>query len=155
MQSKGAIRLVVILFVLACLYQLSFTWANYHQENKAAKEAAVAVEKAKLTAEYANVPENEKAYYLDSIGKERQRFYTDSITPEVVYLGNTFKEVKEKNINLGLDLKGGMNVMLQVQLQDLVKALSDYNQTPEFIAALDAAKAKSIDSRDDYITLFS
>ena len=155
MQSKGAIRLVVILFVLACLYQLSFTWANYHQENKAAKEAAAAVEQAKLTAEYANVPENEKAYYLDSIGKERQRFYTDSITPEVVYLGNTFKEVKEKNINLGLDLKGGMNVMLQVQLQDLVKALSDYNQTPEFLAALDAAKEKSIDSRDDYITLFA
>jgi len=155
MQSKGAIRFVAIVFGLACLYQLSFTWANYHQENKAVEQAAMAVENAKQTVAFANVPENEKAYYLDSVGKDRQRFYTDSITPEKVFLGFTFKEVKEKNINLGLDLKGGMNVMLQVQLQDLVNALSDYNKTPEFLAALESAREKSIDSRDDFITLFA
>ncbi|MEG0517246.1 MAG: protein translocase subunit SecDF [Bacteroidales bacterium] len=154
MQSKGAIKFVAILIALACLYQLSFTWATQNQEKKAREYAAKAVAAEKLTTAFANVNELDKAYYLDSISKDKDRFYLDSISSEKVFLGFTYKEVKEKEINLGLDLKGGMNVMLQVQLKDLIKALSDHNASPEFNKALELAQQKEITSRGDFITLF-
>ena len=154
MQSKGAIKFVAILIAVACLYSLSFTWVTSHQEKKAEEYAAAAVEAEKLSPAFAQVEEVDKAFYLDSIAKERNRFYIDSISSEKVFLGFTYKEVKEKEINLGLDLKGGMNVMLQVQLKDLVVALSDNNQSPEFVEALALAQKKELESRGDFITLF-
>ena len=155
MQSKNAIRLVAILLAIACLWQLSFTLVTKIQENKAAKYAEKAVEAYRNSAAFANVPEVDKAFYLDSIRRENNRWYIDSISSEKVYFGYTYKDVKEKEINLGLDLKGGMNVMLQVQLEDLVKALADNNQTPEFTQALALAKERSVNSRSDFITLFA
>ncbi len=155
MQSKGAIRVVAILLAIACLWQLSFTAVTKYQENKAAKYAEAAVEAAQNSAAFAKVAEDDKAFYLDSLRKVENRHYIDSISAEKVYFGYTFKDVKSKEINLGLDLKGGMNVMLQVQLKDLVKALADGNQSPEFIAALDLAQANSVNSRQDFITLFA
>ena len=155
MQSKGAIRVVAILLAIACLWQLSFTAVTKYQENKAAKYAEAAVEAAQNSAAFAKVAEGDKAFYLDSLRKVENRHYIDSISAEKVYFGYTFKDVKSKEINLGLDLKGGMNVMLQVQLKDLVKALADGNQSPEFIAALDLAQANSVNSRQDFITLFA
>ena len=155
MQSKNAIRLVAILLAIACLWQLSFTLVTKIQENKAAKYAEKAVEAYRNSAAFANVPEVDKAFYLDSISRENNRWYIDSISSEKVYFGYTYKDVKEKEINLGLDLKGGMNVMLQVQLEDLVKALADNNQTPEFTQALALAKERSVNSRSDFITLFA
>ena len=155
MQSKGAIRFVAILLAIACLWQLSFTVVTKYQENKAVKYAEAAVEAAQNSAAFAKVAEADKAYYLDSLRKVENRHYIDSISAEKVYFGYTFKDVKSKEINLGLDLKGGMNVMLQVQLKDLVKALADGNESPEFIAALELAQANSVDSRQDYITLFA
>ena len=154
MQSKGAIRLVAILLAIACLWQLSFTLVTNIHEKKAEKFAEKAAIAAQNSAAFSNVPEGEQAYYLDSIRKEQNRWYTDSISTQKVYFGYTFKEVKAKEINLGLDLKGGMNVMLQVQLQDLVKALAGENQTPEFLNALNLAKDRSVNSQSDYITLF-
>ena len=94
------------------------------------------------------------AYYLDSIRKDQNRVYIDSVSNKKVYLWNTYKDCKAKEINLGLDLKGGMNVMLQVQLQDLVRALSGDNPSPAFQQALALAKERSVNSRDDFITLF-
>ena len=154
MQSKGAIKFVAILIAVACLYSLSFTWVTSHQEKKAAEYAAAAVAAEQLSPAFANVKEVDKAFYLDSISKERNRFYIDSISSEKVFLGFTYKEVKEKEINLGLDLKGGMNVMLQVQLKDLIVALADGNQSPEFVEALALAQKKELESRADFITLF-
>ena len=155
MQSKGAIRVVAILLAIACLWQLSFTAVTKYQENKAAKYAEAAVEAAQNSATFAKVAEGDRAFYLDSLRKVENRHYIDSISAEKVYFGYTFKDVKSKEINLGLDLKGGMNVMLQVQLKDLVKALADGNQSPEFLAALDLAQANSVNSRQDFITLFA
>ncbi len=124
------------------------------QEKKADKYAEKAAVAVMNSAAFDKVPEAERAYYLDSIRKNQNRWYTDSISSEKVYFGYKFKDVKSKEINLGLDLKGGMNVMLQVQLEDLVKALAGENQTPEFNRALALAKERSVNSTSDFITLF-
>ena len=154
MQSKGAIRFLAIILALVCLWQLSFTLVTKIQENKAAKYAEKAVAEFQQSAEFSNVPEEDKAFCIDSISKVENRRYIDSISTEKVYFGYTYKDVKEKEINLGLDLKGGMNVMLQVQLEDLVRALSGNNQSPEFSQALALAYERSVTSRADFITLF-
>ena len=155
MQSKGAIRFVAILLLLASLWQLSFTLVTNRQENKAQKYAEAKAEAAMNSAAFGKIAEADKAFYLDSIKKVESRRYIDSISSEKIYLGYTFKDVQSKSINLGLDLKGGMNVMLQVQLEDLVRALASGNTTPEFTNALALAKERSVDSRNDFITLFA
>ena len=154
MQSKGAIRFVAILLLLASLWQLSFTLVTKVQENKAESLAEAKAVAAEQTAAFAKVAEADKAFYLDSLKKNESRRYLDSISSEKIYFGYTFKEVQSKSINLGLDLKGGMNVMLQVQLKDLVKALAGGNNTPEFTKALALAEEKSKNSRLDFISLF-
>ena len=154
MQSKGTIRVLAILILLACLYQISFTWATRHAEKKAEAYAAAAVEAEKQSPEFAQVGELNQAFYLDSLQKIKNRYYLDSITGKKVFLGFTYKEVKEKEIKLGLDLKGGMNVMLQVQLKDLVKALANNSTNPQFNQALALAQQREVDSRQDFITLF-
>ena len=155
MQSKGAIRFVAILLLLASLWQLSFTLVANRQEKKAEKYAEAKAEAAMNAAAFGKVAEADKAFYLDSIRKVENRRYIDSISSEKIYCGYTLKEVQAKAINLGLDLKGGMNVMLQVQLEDLVKALAGGNNTPEFTNALALAKERSVNSRNDFITLFA
>ena len=154
MQSKGWIRLVAILLAIASIWQLSFTAVTAIQEKKADKFAENAANAARNSAAFAQISAEDQAYYLDSIRKDQNRVYIDSISSQKVFLWNTYKDCKSKEINLGLDLKGGMNVMLQVQLQDLVKALSGDNATPEFQKALNLAKERSVNSRDDFITLF-
>lgn len=155
MQSKGFITLLAVLVGLACAYQLSFTAVTAIEENKAEQYAEKAAMAEQQKASFASVSDLDKAFYLDSIRKDRNRYYLDSISSEKVYLGFTYKEVKEKEINLGLDLKGGMNVMLQVQLDDLIRALSNYNTSPEFEQALALAASREIDGRTDFITLFA
>ena len=155
MQSKGAIKFVAILLAIACIWQLSFSLVTSIQEKKAESYAQNAVEAFKQSSEYANVPDVDKAFYLDSLAKNENRRYIDSISSEKVYFGYTYKDVKAKEINLGLDLKGGMNVMLQVQLEDLVSALAGENKTPEFTKAISLAKERSVNSPDDFITLFA
>ena len=155
MQSKGAIRFVAILLMLASLWQLSFTLVTNRQESKAEKYAEAKAEAAMQTAAFGKVAEGDRAFYLDSIRKDENRRYIDSISSEKIYFGYTYKDVKAKAINLGLDLKGGMNVMLQVQLKDLVKALAGGNEAPEFTQALALAQERSVNSRQDFITLFA
>ena len=150
MQSKGAIRFVTICLLIACLWQLSFTLVTSIQNRKAEQRAEQVAQKVDLAA----VPEADRAFYLDSIRKIESRRYTDSISGEKVYLGYTFKQVQNQEINLGLDLKGGMNVMLQVQLEDLVRALAGGDQSPQFLQALSLAKERSVNSQSDFITLF-
>ncbi len=154
MQSKGAIRFVAICLAIACLWQLSFSVVTRVQEHKADKYAEKAVEAFSASAEFNTVSDEDKAYVLDSIAKVSNRRFLDSVSAEKVYFGYTYKDVKVKDINLGLDLKGGMNVMLQVQLEDLVKALAGNSQDPQFLAAIDSAKVRGVNSRDNFITLF-
>ena len=155
MQSKGAIRFVAILLLLASIWQLSFTLVTNRQEKNAAKYAEAKAEAAMQTAAFSKVAEGDKAFYLDSLKKDENRRYIDSISSEKIYFGYTYKDVKTKAINLGLDLKGGMNVMLQVQLKDLVKALSGGKENPEFVQALALAEQRSVNSRQDFISLFA
>ena len=155
MQSKGAIRFVAILLMIASLWQLSFTFVTNRQEKKAERYAEAKAEAAMQTAAFGKVAEADRAFYLDSIKKDENRRYIDSISSEKIYFGYTYKDIKSKAINLGLDLKGGMNVMLQVQLKDLVKALAGGNEAPEFTKALALAEERSVNSRLDYITLFA
>ncbi len=154
MQSKGFIRFLAIVFGLASIWQLSFTAVSKYQEKKAEEYAAAVAEQVKASAEFSAIAEGDRAFFLDSLSKQKSRWYLDSISAEKVFLGYTYKDVKSKEINLGLDLKGGMNVMLQVQLEDLIKALADNNQSPEFTSALALAKERSVNSRSNLITLF-
>jgi protein-export membrane protein, SecD/SecF family len=151
MQSKGWIRFVAILLAIASIWQLSFTVISRLQESKAAKYAE---EQAQQFVEANNIAPEIREFVADSVANIRNRAYVDSISAEKVFLGYTYKSVKEKEINLGLDLKGGMNVMLQVQLEDLVKALSGNSTDPDFVAALAQAKANNVNSSQDFIGLF-
>ena len=151
MQSKGLIRLFAILLALASIWQLSFTAVTRIQEKKAAK---VAAEKAQQFVDANNVAAEVREFVLDSVATIRNRAYIDSISAEKVYLGYTYQAAKEKEINLGLDLKGGMNVMLQVQLEDLVKALAGNSSDPDFVKALELAKKNNVNSSQDFIGLF-
>ena len=155
MQSKGAIRFVAILLAIACIWQLSFTLVTSIEEKKADEHAEAVAQAIQQTAAFQNVSEQDRAVYLDSIRKNEVTRFTDSLSTEKVYFGYTFKDVKAKEINLGLDLKGGMNVMLQVQLEDLVRVLAGENKTPEFEKALALAKERSVNSQSDLITLFA
>ena len=155
MQSKGAIRFVAILLLLASLWQLSFTLVEKVQTNKAEKYAEAKAQAAMNSAAFGKIAEADQTSYLDSIKSQESKRYIDSISSEKIYLGYTYKDVQAKSINLGLDLKGGMNVMLQVQLEDLVKALAGGNNTPEFTNALAIAKQRSVEERGDFITHFA
>ena len=153
MQSKGAIRLVAILIAVACIWQLSFTAITRIQEKKAAENARVEAEKFVAAA---GTPAEFREFVIDSVSAIKNRAYVDSISNEDVYFKYTFQDVKEKEINLGLDLKGGMNVMLQVQLEDLVKALAGSNASdPDFQKAIATARANNVNTATDFITLFA
>ena len=152
MQSKGWIRFVAICLAIASVWQLSFTAITRIQENKAAKYAQ---EQALQYVESNNVADDVREFVQDSVAAIRNRAYIDSVSNENVFLRYSFKDVKEKEINLGLDLKGGMNVMLQVQLEDLVKALAGNSSDPDFVAAIAQAKAKNVNSSADFIGLFA
>src|SRR5262245_53728873 len=130
MQSKGAVKLFAILMALVCLYQLSFTWVTKHVEDTA------------------------KEYAKGDAAKEKA--YLDSINSQSVYpvIGTTYKKCKENEINLGLDLKGGMNVTMEVSLVDLVRAMANYSADANFNKALELAQRDQSNSQKDYVTLF-
>ncbi len=126
MQNRGAIRFFAIAFALVCLYQLSFTFVTTRVESKAkdyANSEATIQEAKKL----ADGNQGLETFLTDSIANAREQYYLDSISNEVVYnilvAEYTFKECKERELNLGLDLKGGMNVVLEVSVVDIVNAL--------------------------------
>ena len=102
MQSKGAIRFVVIMLALACIYQLSFTAVGTFQTKKAAKYAEEAVLSAEKSAAFQKVSEDDKAFYLDSLRKESNRWYLDSISSEKIYLVTLTNRLKRKKLTLVL-----------------------------------------------------
>ncbi len=133
MQNKGLISALAIALTLVCVYQLSFTVASY----KVKKEAR----------EYAAGDLNREVNYIDSVASLPQDKWG--------FLGNTYKEVQSKELNLGLDLKGGMNVVLEISVDDIVRALSNYSTDKTFNDALALAKQKQLaGSNEDFIALF-
>lgn len=158
MQNKGAIRLLAILFALVSLYQLSFSYFTSRTE-KQAREFAYSERvqnEAKIISERTGREEN---YFLDSLRKTYEGYYLDSMDNEEVYslgfFGYTYKECKSREINLGLDLKGGMNVTLEVSVEDVVVAMAGINRKDIHfqVAIQDALKAQK-NSQEDFITLF-
>ena len=132
MQNKAAIIVLAVALALVSIYQLSFTAAT----SKVKKEAR----------EYAKGDLVKQRAYLDSISALPKDKWS--------YLGNTFKEVQKKEINLGLDLKGGMNVILEVSVEDILKALSNYNTDKTFTDALALTRKYQKESQSDFLTLF-
>ncbi len=132
MQNKAAIIVLAIALGLVSIYQLSFTGATYM-----VKKEARAYAKGDLVKE---------TQYLDSISTLPKDKWS--------FLGNTFKDCQRRELNLGLDLKGGMNVILEVSVEDILKALSNFNPDKTFMAALARAKELQKNSQSDYLTLF-
>ena len=139
MQSKGAIKLLAVLLAVACIYQLSFTFKTRSVEKAAARYAAQFSPEQQAEAEQ---------HYLDSV--QNLPVYNLGFTKF------TYKVCKEKELNLGLDLKGGMNVMLEVQVEDVIKALAgDSQHDPAFAAAIaEANEAQKQGTSKDYIDDF-
>ena len=141
MQTKGFIKVITIALILVCAFYLSFSFVANRIENKA-QDKALAVAKLKT-------PD-----MSDSTYKATYNSFMDSIAKEKVYLGYyTFQEVREKQLGLGLDLKGGMNVTLQISVPDILRALSNNSNDKIFNQAI-ANVEKDRASQDDYVASF-
>jgi len=158
MQSKGAIKFFAIAFALVCLYQLSFTFVSSRVEKKA--ESYAHHEETRLLAQrLAQGDALQETFLYDSIAEARHRYFIDSMSNQIVYnIGiskYTFQETKERELNLGLDLRGGMNVILEVSVVDIIRALSGNSQNPVFTQAIEMAREKQKRSQAEFVTLFA
>ena len=125
MQNKGFVKIFAIALTLVCLFYLSFTFKTRSIENKAAQS-------------------------------QDEQAYLDSVMNKKVWLGiYSYKECREMQIGLGLDLKGGMNVILEVSIPDVVKALAANSQDPVFVQTLDAAKKRAVSSQENFVDIFA
>ena len=125
MQNKGFVKIFAIALTLVCLFYLSFTFRTRSIENKAAQS-------------------------------QDEQAYLDSVMNKKVWLGiYSYKECREMQIGLGLDLKGGMNVILEVSIPDVVKALAANSQDPVFNETLAAAKKRAVSSQDNFVDIFA
>jgi len=126
MQNKGIVKFIAVLLVLVCCFYLSFSFVTRHYESKAA-----------------------------AMGEEAGAEYLDSINNEKVYMGiYSLKQCREMEIGLGLDLKGGMNVILEVSVPDVVDVLADHKTDATYKKAMELAKKEEETSQDDFISLF-
>ena len=128
MQNKGLIRILAACLFVVCAFYLSFSFVTRKQDRKA--------------AEYAVEHNTTEDVYYDSIATKK------------IWFGYTLKECREKEINLGLDLKGGMNVTMEVSVPSILDALSGHSTKPEYKAALEEAKAQQENSGKDFLDLF-
>ena len=158
MQNKGVVKFFATIFVLVCLFQLSFTFVSYLHSRKADAYSTAPVV-AEMARKMANGDPIKLEFYTDSIAKSRLEYYNDSMSSIPVYniliKKYTLKDVREREINLGLDLKGGMNVTMEVSVPDIIRALSGYSQDPTFNKALQKALDKEKSSTSDFVDLFS
>ena len=129
MQNKGFVKVFAVLLTLVCLFYLSFSFVTQHYNSKA--------------AEYAGGDPAKESAYLDSLSTQK------------VWLGYTLKQCREMEISLGLDLKGGMNVVLELNVADVIRSLSNNNQDENFNKALDLAYENQVTSQKDFIDLFA
>jgi len=158
MQNKGVVKFFAIIFAIVCLFQLSFTFVSYRYNVKANKysTAPVAREMAEKMAKGDPILLD---YIYDSIVTSRFEYFNDSLAGEdvlnVLIKKYTLREVNEREINLGLDLKGGMNVTMEVSVPDIIRALSGNSQDPVFTQALNLAIEKEKSSTADFVDLFA
>jgi SecD/SecF fusion protein len=157
MQNKGLIRFFAIALAVVCLYQLSFTFFSRKVERDA-RSYAQSERFVMQARELAGGDELLEMVFLDSLQRTRERFYLDSMMNQVVFnLGirkYTFQDVKEREINLGLDLRGGMNVTLEISVPEILRALSGNSQDPTFLLAMENATQMQRGSREDFVALF-
>ena len=155
MQNKGVIKLLAVVLAVFSLYQLSFSYVTRRVEKKAA-EYATSTEAVKMAEVLAKGDQNAYDYLLDSIQGARETYYLDSMSTVKVYpvFGQTYRQAKEMEINLGLDLKGGMNVMMEVSVPDIINVLSGHSTDPTFVEALRIANEQHLNSQRDYVDLF-
>ena len=126
MQNKGIVKFIAVLLILVCCFYLSFSFVTRHYESKAA-----------------------------AMGEEAGAEYLDSINNEKVYMGiYSLKQCREMEIGLGLDLKGGMNVILEVSVPDVVDVLADHKTDAAYKKAMELAKKEEETSQNDFISLF-
>ena len=140
MQNKGIVKVFAILFALVCIYQLSFTFIAGSIESDAEEFAQ------------REVPESVENYIV-----ERERVaqrYLDSVGNEEAFLGISYNSAKEKELNKGLDLKGGINVILQISVRDILRELSNNSKDPAFNQALAKADEAQKTSQENYVDLF-
>lgn len=135
MQNKGFVKVFSVLLTLVCLFYLSFSFVTSHYNSKA--------------AEYAGGDPEKESAYLDSLA-------TKKVWPGLSFWpGYSLKECREMEVTLGLDLKGGMNVVLELNVADVIRSLSNNNQDENFNKALESAYARQAASQSDFIDLFA
>ena len=162
MQNKGAIKIFALLLGLACIFYLSFTWVTNSVESEAkeyAENVANSARTRKAAKEYSNGNTARELSYVDSIKGHVADRYLDSMKKQTVYdiliAEYTYEECKKNSINLGLDLRGGMNVTLEVSVNDIIKNLTNNSADPAFNTALkETQKNLGVNNNDDFITLF-
>ncbi len=162
MQNKGAIKIFAVLLALACIFYLSFTWVTKGVESDAMEYADNIVNsaKAKMAAkEFAKGNPSKELSYVDSLKSRIADRYLDSMKKQSVYdiliAEYTYEECKKNEINLGLDLRGGMNVTLEVSVIDIIKNLSNNSADVAFNTSLnEAQKNLGVNNNDDFITAF-
>ncbi|WP_299246692.1 protein translocase subunit SecDF [uncultured Aquimarina sp.] len=138
MQNKGLVRVFAILFGLVCIYQLSFTYLTYTKEKEAENYALAKYPEADAS----KLRETAEKNYLDSIGKDP------------IFANFSYNDAKGKELNKGLDLKGGINVILQISVRDILEGLANNSKNPAFVQALDAADQTQKDSQNTYVEDF-
>jgi SecD/SecF fusion protein len=149
MQNRGALWIFTILLALACVYQLSFSFFTSGLERKAAEEAGYKADS--VLALPGNQGLDREALKLDFENNILRSKADEQVYP---VLGYSYSECKEKEINLGLDLKGGMAVTLEVSIPELVVNLSGNSSDPAFTKAIASARERQKSSNADFITLF-
>src|SRR5215216_5978385 len=149
MQLKGLVRFFTILLILYSIYELSFTWVVRSHEKKIADKTEQFVAR-----NYRNADSATKAQAYAN----RYRKLIDSTKEETVHYGFTgaisYEKAKKEELNRGLDLKGGMNVTMQVELSGLIRAMANNSKDPVFLKALENANIRKANSGADYISLF-
>ncbi|HVG14869.1 MAG TPA: protein translocase subunit SecDF [Chitinophagaceae bacterium] len=149
MQLKGLVRFFTILLILYSIYELSFTWVVRSHEKKMEARATNFVN---LTQKNATPALKDQAY------KDRLRRLLDSTKDVTVHYGPTgkisYQKAKENELNLGLDLQGGINVTMEVELSGLLRSMANNSKDPNFLKALENANQRKANSDADYVSLF-
>jgi SecD/SecF fusion protein len=159
MQLKGLVRFFTIFLILFSIYQLSFTWFVNKHEKKMETRAMNYIKRAYPSAQekYASSTELRALYQdtLDRLYKSRLKELLDSTKEDkVTWWGTSYNKARQSELNLGLDLQGGMNVTLEVELSSLLRSMSNNSRDPVFLKALELANQRKANSDADFISLF-
>lgn len=156
---KGAIRIFAILMALSCAFYLSFTFVTRNWEKKAKQYAENYTEQQSIADWIKNKAAgdvNREGIIRDSLVAERMHFFLyDSLAGDKIYLKlYTYEDCKDKELSLGLDLQGGMNVTMEVSTPDIILALANYSEAQDFRKAMENAVVAQRSTTDDFITVF-